>query len=685
MKKITNKFVKILMLVSMIFSSFQTPIQVFAKEIANNDSEIPVGSIKLGENGKIEESGIASTTVTKNGINVTKTVSKTDTLGKYHVKFEVKGTKTEVNRPVYVVVVFDRSGSMAEDKYGYSDYEKWNGAKKAAQDFANTLLANIPTAKLGLVAFSSRAKITREFESKNFASTVDRYGNDSLFEYADGGTNIQAGLHKAKEMFDKAEKNGNLEENALKYVVLLSDGKPTYYNGTCFDHYGNESSCIRGEGDVTNRDTLEATLKTADEVKKIATVYSIGYELVSGIAYNGTYTYNGVNYTEKLTTEEILTKIATSATENDSYYFSASDKDEIVTAFDEIASGIVKAGTNAQVIDKLGSQFKLVTDNSNNYGTTISSQVFEDFSDETQVFEFDIEINPDASTGWHQTNDGFKLKYIDNKGVEQIIDNDEDPYVYWKQKTYQYKVNYYKDSFENKPFKTDTREAVNGTVIDIDNVEKDKYLNMAGVGYEFNSIDPASITITNDGSVKEINVLYTLKKFSYMVNYYKDGIALFTIDEDNISYGNKRASEEEIKEIYDQIKLPKRATRGSAGYDFFSPVDFELKPGETIKIPTGIRVFIESDWVLNIFPRSGLGFKFRLQMNNTVGIIDSDYFYSDNEGHIFVKLTNDTNEGKTVSVAQGTGMVQGIFMQYGVTIDDDATEVRNGGFGSTTK
>ena len=143
--------------------------------------------------------------------------------------------------------------------------------------------------------------------------------------------------------------------------------------------------------------------------------------------------------------------------------------------------------------------------------------------------------------------------------------------------------------------------------------------------------------------------------------------------------------EEEIKEIYDQIKLPKRATRGSAGYDFFSPVDFELKPGETIKIPTGIRVFIESDWVLNIFPRSGLGFKFRLQMNNTVGIIDSDYFYSDNEGHIFVKLTNDTNEGKTVSVAQGTGMVQGIFMQYGVTIDDDATEVRNGGFGSTTK
>ena len=96
-------------------------------------------------------------------------------------------------------------------------------------------------------------------------------------------------------------------------------------------------------------------------------------------------------------------------------------------------------------------------------------------------------------------------------------------------------------------------------------------------------------------------------------------------------------------------------------------------------------MYMEESWVLNLFPRSGLGFKFRLQMNNTVGIIDSDYFYSDNEGHIFVKLTNDSNEGKIVRVEAGTGIVQGIFMEYGVTIDDDAKEVRNGGFGSTTK
>lgn len=141
----------------------------------------------------------------------------------------------------------------------------------------------------------------------------------------------------------------------------------------------------------------------------------------------------------------------------------------------------------------------------------------------------------------------------------------------------------------------------------------------------------------------------------------------------------------DAKAIYDGIKLPQRATSGSAGYDFFAPMDFTLAPGETIKIPTGIRVRIDEEWVLKCYPRSGLGFKFRLQLNNTVGIIDSDYYHSDNEGHIFAKITNDSNEGKTVSVGAGTGFMQGIFVEYGITVDDEATAVRNGGFGSTTK
>lgn len=143
-------------------------------------------------------------------------------------------------------------------------------------------------------------------------------------------------------------------------------------------------------------------------------------------------------------------------------------------------------------------------------------------------------------------------------------------------------------------------------------------------------------------------------------------------------------SQEEIKEIYQGIRLPERATAGSAGYDFYSPADFSLAPGEMIKIPTGIRVEMDQEWVLKCYPRSGLGFKYRLQLNNTVGIIDSDYFYSDNEGHMFAKVTNDGREGKTLELSRGTGFMQGIFVEYGITVDDDASGVRNGGFGSTT-
>lgn len=143
-------------------------------------------------------------------------------------------------------------------------------------------------------------------------------------------------------------------------------------------------------------------------------------------------------------------------------------------------------------------------------------------------------------------------------------------------------------------------------------------------------------------------------------------------------------TQEAVKEMYENLSLPLRATKESAGYDFFSPFSFTLAPKETIKIPTGIRVKMEEGWVLQLFPRSGLGFKYRLQMDNTVGIIDSDYFYSKNEGHIFIKLTNDSMEGKSLEVVQGTGFAQGIFLEYGITVDDDANGVRDGGLGSTT-
>lgn len=144
-------------------------------------------------------------------------------------------------------------------------------------------------------------------------------------------------------------------------------------------------------------------------------------------------------------------------------------------------------------------------------------------------------------------------------------------------------------------------------------------------------------------------------------------------------------TEHKIKEIYEKIIIPYRATSGSAGYDFFSPIPFELESSKTILMPTGIRIKIEAGWFLGVFPKSGLGFKYRFQLDNTVGIIDSDYYYSDNEGHIFVKLTNDSKHPNTLSIKESQSICQGILLPFGITYDDNTTNKRNGGLGSTTK
>lgn len=136
---------------------------------------------------------------------------------------------------------------------------------------------------------------------------------------------------------------------------------------------------------------------------------------------------------------------------------------------------------------------------------------------------------------------------------------------------------------------------------------------------------------------------------------------------------------------YSRLKLPRRATEGSAGYDFFAPVGFELPAGETITVPTGVRALMEDGWVLTVYPRSGLGFKYRFQLDNSVGVIDSDYARSDNEGHIFLRMTNDSRQGRTLVVATGAAFAQGIFLPFGITVDDDARDVRNGGLGSTSR
>lgn len=138
---------------------------------------------------------------------------------------------------------------------------------------------------------------------------------------------------------------------------------------------------------------------------------------------------------------------------------------------------------------------------------------------------------------------------------------------------------------------------------------------------------------------------------------------------------------EKVTNAPKNVKLPIRATEHSAGYDFFSPIDIDVKAGEYVTINTGVRCKIDEDWFLGIIPKSGLGFKYGMRLANTFGVIDSDYYHSDNEGQIAVKFTAD----KDFHINAGDKLCQGIFMKYGITVDDEASSIRNGGFGSTGK
>ena len=144
------------------------------------------------------------------------------------------------------------------------------------------------------------------------------------------------------------------------------------------------------------------------------------------------------------------------------------------------------------------------------------------------------------------------------------------------------------------------------------------------------------------------------------------------------------SSESVMRELYDKIELPVRASGGSGGYDLYSPLSFRLDPGDDIMIPTGIRIQIDEGWCFVIIPRSGIGNKYYVRIAGTVGLIDNDYYYSkENTGHCYIKIRNEGD--KTLYVSRGDRICQGVFLEFGITYDDDVTAVRDGGFGSSGK
>ena len=556
MKKVSNKFAKIFLLIAIIISDLASPIKVFADTLSN-ETEPSVGAIRL--DGKISETG--SVTVTegslehKGDVQITKTVTTLNAAeGKYNVTFKIKGKDVTENSttPIYAVVVFDKSGSMANYTnydncvkpgklycYEYETVKKWDNAVKGAKDFASSLNKSLNSgetkyANIALVQFSGSkgtwveglfggyyrdiawndASLERGFDTADFSSVN--------FGSADGGTNLGEGLNKALGLF--TDNSNPLPEKAKKYVVVIGDGRPTYYS--------DANGMTQGEGSSdSDGSSEEYASKKATALKNAGVeIFSIGYDIANDAE-----------------AQRILREIASEDVVNEEtgkvkvkHSVLAGDAD-VAAIFADLAKTISKssAGTNATVTDNVGGKFNVVDKD----GKVMTSDVLTEITeDETTILSFDIQIDPDTETGWHKTNEGFNLVYTDSNGEEQTISSTKDPEVYWKQAEYNYVVNYYKDEITGKNdsnyLGSATYKAVKGTEITENNVDKSLYMP---TGYEYNKIEfgnngETSIVITNDGTHNEINVLYTIKKFSYRVEYYKDNILFDSKLESNIPY-----------------------------------------------------------------------------------------------------------------------------------------------------
>lgn len=137
------------------------------------------------------------------------------------------------------------------------------------------------------------------------------------------------------------------------------------------------------------------------------------------------------------------------------------------------------------------------------------------------------------------------------------------------------------------------------------------------------------------------------------------------------------------RKLYDEYKLPRRASKNSCGYDFLAMEDYIIHPGEIKKIPTGYKAKFLSDEMLMIIVRSSMGFKYNVRMCNQVGVIESDYYNNiSNEGHMWVALQNEGD--KDYIINKGDAYAQGIFIKF-LTCGDNPEEKRIGGLGSTNK
>ena len=504
MKKLKYFFASAIVLVAVAISTI-----VFAEYKEQK------GDIRFGNN--ISNNSITVTEgnlVEQGDIQINKTVSKIDDNGNYKVTFEVKGkdveTHTSNKKDVYAVVVLDKSNSMC-NSYNCSRDEKWTSAVNGAKTFAKTLHEKIPTANIALVTFADKdgflgifdnayndAEVLRNFDNKDFSNVN--------FGTPNGGTNLYAGLYEANELLTAS----NVKKDAIKYVVVISDGEPTLYY--------DDNGYTKGPGSHMDATTERKTKEMAKTVQKSAEVFAIGYD------YNGT----------------ILSEVASGA---DHVYLS--DPTTIVTKFTDIATimGKANAGTDAVLTDNIGAKFVMTDAQGNKY----TSEKF-DITEAGKTFSFNIKINEDDITedGWYPTNADFELTYTDPKGTTKTIKSTKNPEVYWVAKRYDYKIEYYYDGQIDNTL-TETGKDVKGKEI---TVSEESIKNNTKEGYSLTCVNPTTRKIVISSSEENvIRVYYERNSYDYEVHYFFNG------NEDESLIETKSAKYNDVINTYtDKVK-----------------------------------------------------------------------------------------------------------------------------------
>lgn len=231
-------------------------------------------------------------------------------------------------------------GSSVED-----DETRLAAAKTAAIAFLDAMKKD---AKQGsgryvtLVTFASDA--TKEVASWQDVTTTSGYNTvknaiDDL--YVDGGTNLDDGLGKATELINSEEISAIIKGG--KNVIVLTDGKPTYYEDTNGSTGGNGSDC--------SKTIIDDTTIAADALKEKANVFTVCYDAESTSTYSGGPTVGNF----------LKNNVATPATEDITYAYNVDNADELIDSFMDIVEIELKAA-GVTITDPMPEHIEIPTD-----------------------------------------------------------------------------------------------------------------------------------------------------------------------------------------------------------------------------------------------------------------------------------------------------------------------------------